>query len=114
MFRKLLVVIAVLLFGDCRGRAELPGRSIDERQALMKANGDHGQGRLGDMIKGEAPFDLAKAEERSSRHSRDAAAKMPALFPDCSKTGEHTTAAPAIWDKHGRFQGRSRQVLGRR
>jgi cytochrome c556 len=55
------------------------------------------------MIKGDAPFDLAKAKEIFATFADDAAA-MPTLFPDCSKTGDHTTAAPAVWDKPADFK----------
>ncbi len=55
------------------------------------------------MIKGETPFDLAKTKEIYATFATDAAA-MPTLFPDCSKTGDHTTAAPAIWEKPDDFK----------
>ena len=38
------------------------------------------------MIKGEAPFDLPTAKKAFATFE-DAAAKMPALFPDNSKIG---------------------------
>ena len=55
------------------------------------------------MVKGETPFDLAKAQEVLATFAEDAK-EMPTLFPDCSKTGDHTTAAPAIWDKADDFK----------
>ena len=68
---------------------------IAARRDIMKKNGD--QAKLGAyMVKGEAPFDLAKAKAIFTSYE-DAAAKMPGLFPDNSKTGGETTAAPAIW-----------------
>jgi len=55
------------------------------------------------MIKGETPFDLAKAKEVLATFAEDAG-KMPSLFPDCSKTGEHANAAPEIWSKPDDFK----------
>lgn len=67
---------------------------IAARKALMKANGD--QAKIGAaMMKGEAPFDLDAAHKIFAAWE-DAAAKMPALFPDNSKTGGETAADPKI------------------
>ena len=69
---------------------------IAARKALMKKNGD--EAKVGAaMVKGEAPFDLTKAHAIFATFA-DAAAKMPALFPDNSKTGGDTAALPAIWE----------------
>ncbi|HET7847650.1 MAG TPA: cytochrome c [Pseudolabrys sp.] len=69
---------------------------IAERQKLMKANG--AQAKIGvAMTKGETPFDLAKAKKIFVTFE-EAAQKMPALFPENSKTGEKTRASPKIWD----------------
>jgi cytochrome c556 len=77
---------------------------IAERKDLMKAVG--AATRTGtQMARGEAPFDLAKAKEVLSTYS-NAAAKMPALFPDNSKSGGETTAAPAIWENMADFKAR--------
>ncbi len=62
----------------------------------MKANGD--QAKIGAaMMNREAPFDLDKAHKVFAAWE-DAAAKMPALFPDNSKTGGDTAADPKIWE----------------
>ena len=69
---------------------------IAARKALMKANGD--QAKIGAaMMKGEAPFDLDAAHKIFAAWE-DAAAKMPALFPDNSKSGGETAADPKIWE----------------
>jgi len=69
---------------------------IAARKALMKANGD--QAKIGAaMMKGEAPFDLEAAHKIFAAWE-DAAAKMPALFPDNSKSGGETAADPKIWE----------------
>ena len=69
---------------------------IAARKALMKTNGDQTKIAVA-MMKGEAPFDLAKAQAAFAAY-QDAAKKMPDLFPDSSKTGGDTAALPAVWD----------------
>jgi cytochrome c556 len=69
---------------------------IAARKALMKANGQNGA-VLAKMVKGEEPFDAAKAKAAFVTF-QDAAAKMPNLFPDNSKTGGETAASPKIWE----------------
>ena len=77
---------------------------IAERKALMKANGD--QAKIGAaMMKGEAPFELDKAKKVFTTFE-DAAAKMPSLFPDTSKTGGDTAADPKIWESMDDFKAR--------
>ena len=75
---------------------------IAERKKIMKANGDMTKVAAG-MTKGEIPFDAAKAKEIFATY-QDAAKKMPALFPDNSKTGGETSAAPAIWEDMAGFK----------
>jgi cytochrome c556 len=77
---------------------------IKARQALMKSNGQ--QAALGaKMVKGEEPFDLAKAKAIFVSVA-DVAAKAPALFPDNSKTGGDTAADPKIWSNMDDFKAK--------
>jgi cytochrome c556 len=75
---------------------------IAARKQLMKTNGDQAK-IAGAMIKGEAPFDLAVVHKIFASF-QDAAAKMPALFPDSSKPGEDFPpnddfkASPKVWE----------------
>ena len=102
MFRKLLVVFAVLMFGVTAAAAQSCQDIIDKRQSLMKKSG--AEAKIGsEMIKGERPFDMAKVREIYAAFVDDAT-QMPTLFPDCSKTGNKTTAAPAIWQKMDDFK----------
>ena len=102
MFRKLLVVFAVLMLGVTAASAQSCQDIIDKRQSLMKKSG--AEAKIGsEMIKGERPFDLAKVREIYASFTDDAT-QMPTLFPDCSKTGHKTTAAPAIWQKTDDFK----------
>ena len=77
---------------------------IAARRALMKANGD--EAKIGvAMIKGETPFDLAKAQKVLDTFE-SAAEKMPGLFPETSKTGGDTAARPEIWQNMDDFKAR--------
>ncbi|MGL4727806.1 MAG: c-type cytochrome [Bosea sp. (in: a-proteobacteria)] len=55
----------------------------------------------GQMMRGEAAFDLAKAQNLM-KVLAEGSAKLPALFPDSSKTGD-TKALPVIWEKKADF-----------
>ena len=91
--KKTFLAVAALIAGA--GAVIAQSDPIAERQALMKANGK-ATGAVVKMLKGEAPFDLATAQA-SLKDYVNAAQKMPALFPDTSKTGGDTRALPAIW-----------------
>ena len=101
MIRTVLAVAALGLGLVSVAVAQDP---IAARKALMKTNGQ--QGALGaKMVRGEEPFDLAKAKAIFASYE-DAAAKMPALFPDNSKTGGETAALPAVWEKMDDFKAK--------
>jgi cytochrome c556 len=104
MIRTVFAVasVAAIAFGVSVAIAQQD--PIKDRKALMKANGD--QAKIGSaMMKGEAPFDLAAAHKMFATFE-DAAEKMPALFPDNSKTGDDTAALPKIWDDMDDFKSR--------
>ncbi|MEC5291636.1 cytochrome c [Aurantimonas sp. C2-6-R+9] len=75
---------------------------IKQRQELMEGNGKAAK-LSGQMLKGEAEFDPTKAAE-AFQAFHQAAEKFGSLFPEDSKTGEETEAAPAIWEKPEEFQ----------
>jgi cytochrome c556 len=77
---------------------------IAARKALMKANGDQAK-IAGAMVRGDAPFDLAKAKTALASFE-EAGEKAPALFPDNSKTGGDTAALPKIWEDKADFDAR--------
>jgi cytochrome c556 len=92
--RRIVLAVTALALGLSTAIAQDP---IAARKALMKANGQ--QAALGGkFVKGEEPFDLAKAKAIFAQY-QEAAAKMPSLFPDNSKTGGETAALPAVWEK---------------
>ncbi len=99
--KRIVLVATTLALGMSVTAAESP---IAARQALMKKNGE--AAKLGTaFMKGQAPFDLAKAKAIFATYA-DAASKMPGLFPPDSKTGEKTEALPVIWDKMDDFKAR--------
>jgi cytochrome c556 len=101
MIRTMFAVAAIVLGV---GVAVADQDPIAARKALMKANGD--QAKIGAaMIKGEAPFDLDKVHKMFATFE-DAAAKMPALFPNNSMTGGETAADPKIWENMDDFKAR--------
>jgi len=99
--KRIVLVATLLALGVSFAAAESP---IAARQAIMKKNGQ--AAKLGtQFMKGEVPFDLAKAKEIFATYA-DAAAKMPGLFPPDSKTGEKTEALPVIWEKMDDFKAK--------
>jgi cytochrome c556 len=77
---------------------------IQERQEAMKAIGKSAK-TAGQMLKGEAPFDpVTAAALLATMHA--SAEKFGGLFPEDSKTGGDTEAAPAIWEKKSEFEAK--------
>ena len=77
---------------------------IAERRNLMKAVGRVTQ-TGSQMVKGEIPFDSQKAQE-VLRVYGEAASKTHTYFPETSKEGGGTTAAPKIWESQADFRAR--------
>lgn len=74
---------------------------IAARQALMKANGFAAkQGAA--MVKGEAPYDAAKAE-LVMRTMNAVAIAVPKFFPEDSQTGGDTEASAKVWEDMAGF-----------
>ncbi|MCC7345792.1 MAG: cytochrome c [Variibacter sp.] len=101
MLRTVLVA-AVMAFGVTAVVAQDP---IATRKELMKGVG--AQARLGtQMSRGEAPYDQAKALAIFTTYMQ-AGEKLPTLFPETSKTGGETAAAPKIWEDMADFRARA-------
>jgi cytochrome c556 len=92
MFRTVLAVAAIAI-GVTAVAAQ--SDSIATRKETMKKVGAVTK-TGGQMVKGEVPYDQAKAQEIFATYV-DASSQMPALFPESSKTGGDTAALPAIW-----------------
>ena len=98
---RALVIAGALVLGVTAVAAQDP---IAARKALMKDTGKQAGGGAA-MVRGEAPFDLAKAKAIFVAVEKQAA-EAPALFPDNSKTGGETAALPAIWENKKDFDAR--------
>ena len=99
-----MIRTALVLAGLGLGLTAVMAQSnpIAERKDAMKAVGAATREGAA-MAKGEAAFDAAKAQAIFKTYA-DAAKKMPTLFPDSSKTGGETTAAPKIWEDQAGFK----------
>jgi cytochrome c556 len=82
--------------------------AIKERKQLMKGNGD--QAKIGAaMMKGEVPFDVAKAQKIFATFE-DTATKAPPLFAansvDQPTADDPFSASPKIWEDMEDFKAR--------
>jgi len=100
---RLVSVVAALAVGATFAYAQNLN-VIKERKEAMKAVGG-AAGAGGKMMKGEAPFELAKVQA-SLKTYQDNAIKVKGLVPDDSKTGGDTEALPSIWEKKADFLAR--------
>jgi len=98
--KRFLIVAAIASVAATAVYAQ--GDVIAQRRDLMKAVGGATRDP-GAMLKGEMPFDLAKVQRSLATYS-DSASKLPGLYPDTSKTGGDTTAAPKIWEDAAGFK----------
>jgi cytochrome c556 len=110
MIRSVLAVATVTTIAIGVSVAIAQEDPIKARKAIMKANGD--QAKIGAaMIKGDKPFDMA-AVHKIFATFEDAAAKMPALFPDSSKSEANSPEAddfsptPKVWEDMADFKAR--------
>jgi cytochrome c556 len=101
-----VLIPATLAIGITAALAQ--GDPITERKDIMKANG--AAARAGtQMIRGEAPFDLAKAKEVFDG-VRFGMTRFPELFPEPGRPGE-TRAAPKIWEDPQGFRAASVKIV---
>jgi cytochrome c556 len=101
MMTRTVLAVAALALGVVAANAQDP---IAARKALMKATG--GQAAQGaKFVKGEEPFDLAKAQAIFAQYQKTSA-DGKALFPANSKTGGDTAALPAVWEKKADFDAK--------
>ena len=94
--------IALGTFAALPAGAQDAGSPIDARQKLMKMNGRDSKAAAG-MIKGETAFDPAKAEQ-IFMEMHQVSMEFGTHFPEDSKTGGDTEAAPAIWNEPDKWK----------
>ena len=101
MIRSVLAILAIAV-----GVTAVVAQSdpIATRKQIMKDVGAAAK-TGGGMAKGDVPYDQAKAQQILVTFM-DAGTKMPALFPDSSKTGGETAALPAVWQTMDDFKGK--------
>lgn len=98
MLRPVLIALALATLATASSAQEDP---IAKRRAIYKSFGQAAK-EPGAMLKGDAPFDLAKVQT-ALRTFHDGSQQLPNLFPENSKTGGDTAALPAIWEDKPRF-----------
>jgi cytochrome c556 len=101
MLRTILAAIAVAIGVSAVIAQTDP---IATRKGLMKKNNEH-ERNLRQMVRGEAPFDVAKINEAFTQWG-DTARQLPNLFPDNSKTGQDSRALPKIWETRSDFEAK--------
>lgn len=96
--QRMAISLVLLLVGTVSAVAG----PIEDRKALMKQNADAAKIGVG-MAKGELPYDEQMAEDVLKVHAM-VATRLPTLFPEDSKTGGKTSAAPKIWEDMAGFK----------
>ena len=99
---RMMIVGAALAVGVTAVMAQAD--PIAQRRETMKGVGA-ATAAGNRMVKGEAPFDLTKAKEILQTYAK-AADNMHSYFPETSKSGGETTAAPKIWESQADFRKR--------
>ena len=98
LLRTIIACIAICLTA---GAVMSQSDPIAARKAMMKGNIQNA-GAMVKMIKGETAFDAAKVQAAFAQWA-ETAEKFPGLFPDNSKTGGDTRAAPKVWQSKKDF-----------
>ena len=101
MIRPVLVGLALAVAASA---AIAQGDPIAERRAVMKSVGAATAAGTR-MARGEAAFDLAKAQDVLKTYAA-AADRMHTYYPDGARTGGETTASPKIWENQADFRKR--------
>jgi cytochrome c556 len=94
-----MLVAAILVSG--MGMAAAQGDLVTQRQTILKTFGAAVR-EPGAMLRGEAPFDIAKVKA-SLATLKTGAPQLGALFPDASLTATGSKAMPIIGTERDKF-----------
>jgi cytochrome c556 len=97
-----LAILAAATLAIGVGAAVAQGDAITQRKDAMKSVGA-ATGPIGPMLRGEAPFDLARVQASLDTYIRVAKA-APAMFPAGSDAGD-TRTLPAAFAEKDKFNG---------
>jgi cytochrome c556 len=78
---------------------------IAQRKELMKSNAGHAK-NITAMVKGEQPFDAAKANQAFTTWGENAT-RIPTLFPSPPPPDADSRALPKIWEDKAGFEARA-------
>src|SRR3712207_3720304 len=98
--KRIVFVASLLALGVTAAIAQ--SNVVEQRQALMKEMGAQTR-PIGAMMRGQEPFDLAKAQAGLKVFSENSK-KFVTLFPESSKNAEKTDALPTIWENKAKFE----------
>jgi cytochrome c556 len=101
MMLRILGLAAAVGLATTVAYAQTVDPTIPARKDALKAMGGATRPVV-PMLRGEAPFDLATVQT-ALRTYQESAERLPALFPDTSKTGGETEALPIIWQQKDQF-----------
>ncbi|HZP68434.1 MAG TPA: cytochrome c [Pseudolabrys sp.] len=97
----LAAAVAILATGAVIAQSD----PISARKGLMKEN-ENNAVTVVRMMRGQLPYDPAKVDAAFAQWA-DTAKQLPSLFPDNSKTGQNTRAAPKIWTSKADFDAKA-------
>jgi cytochrome c556 len=104
---RILCALSAVVLGATAVLAQ--SSAIKERKEIMeKVSNDNKV--MTAMVKGEAPFDGAKAGALLAP-LEGMMKKYLTLFPDDSKTGDKTRAKPEIWQKKADFETKGMEFI---
>lgn len=99
MKMRMITIAAVAVLAA--GAAIAQNDPIAQRKALLKDIGDAAK-PIAAILKGEAAYDNATVQKSLATIAANSK-KLPALFPDDSKTGGDTAALPKVWEEKAKF-----------
>ena len=104
---RILCALSAVVLGATAVLAQ--SSAIKDRKEIMEKISNDNKVMTA-MVKGEAPFDGAKAGALLAPWE-GMMKKYVTLFPDDSKTGDKTRAKPEIWQKKSDFEAKAAEFI---